>query len=109
MSPSTALEIAVPEVVLAEVRRKSAEVEFESFRDTFVEHFADALATEVYLLADPDEDDRNWVVFEAILPSTSSLDEVQRRKARFRSALSSSRRHISWPICSLGIRFAKKN
>ncbi len=106
MAVSTPLELAVPEDVLAEVKRKSAEAEVESFQECIMDFFPDAIACEIYLMEDPDEDDRNWVVFRLTIPDSIVLHEVQRRKQEFYDALIQSRPHVAWPICSLLIRFA---
>jgi hypothetical protein len=87
MSTSTALDLLIPEDVTAEVRRKSAQIEFESFRKTVGDYFSDAEKLDVYLLEDPDEDDRNWVVFEVTLPSNADLSEIQKGKRSFYDAL----------------------
>jgi hypothetical protein len=106
MSISTVLDLVVPEDVIAEVRRKSAQIEFESFRKTTGDHFSDAEKLNVYITEDPDEDDRNWVVFEVTVPSNADLSEIQKRKRCFYDALMQNRPHIAFPICSLSIRFA---
>lgn len=100
----TATELAVPQDVLAEMRRKSAEVEFSNFRDRVMEYFPDATSIDVYLLADPDEVDRNWIVFQVRFSKTE-MDELHRRKNEFIESLVEGRPHIAWPICSLSIRF----
>jgi hypothetical protein len=107
MSTSTTIDLIVPEEVLAEVRRKSAEVEFQSFRETIVDHFADARDFEIELLEDPDEEDRNWVVFRFMLPADTSIDEANRRENDFFADLNRRRPHIAWPICTLSYRFAQ--
>ena len=106
MSTSTAFDLVVPEDVMAEVQRKSAQIEFESFRKTIGDYFSDVEKLDVYALEDPDEDDRNWVVFEVTMPSNSDLSEIQKRKRCFYDALMQNRPHIAFPICSLSIRFA---
>jgi hypothetical protein len=106
MSTPTAPDLVLPEEVISEVRRKSAQIEFDSFRETVADRLQDAAAVDVYMLEDPDEDDRNWVVFELTMPINADLSEIQKRKRCFYDALMQNRPHIAFPICSLSIRFS---
>ena len=107
MFARSAPELVVPEDVMAEVRRKSAQIEFESFRKTVGDCFSVVERLDVYLLEDPDEDDRNWVVFEVTVPINADLSKIQKRKRCFYDALIQNRPYIAFPICSLSIRFCR--
>ena len=106
MPIAASLEIAVPEVVLAEVRRKSAQVEFENFRETIVDHFPDTQLIEVRLVEDPDENDRCWVVFQIVFPAELEIGEVLEKRRRFYKDFESRGPHVPWPICTFSFRFA---
>ena len=105
MTTTAALpELHIPQDVLAEVKRKSAETEFDNFRERVLEHFPDVTSVEVSLLDDPDEEDRNWVVFEVKLPEEMDVQQVRQRHTSFISALIEGRPHVEQPICSLWLR-----
>ena len=106
MSIASVAEIAVPEEVLAEVRRKNAEVEFAAFRETVLDHFPDAQSIHLRLLADPDEEDRCWVLFEVSISRAVTPSEYSQMIKKFYSDLPRRRPHVVWPICSLHLEFA---
>jgi hypothetical protein len=108
MTAATSLNIAVPEDVMTEVRRKNAQVEFNAFRETVVDHFPDAVAIELRLLADPDEDDRSWIVFDVTLPALGRPEALQQRRAAFFPNLHLRRPHIPSPICTLHLWNAER-
>ena len=105
---TTALDIAVPEDVLAEEERCSAQVEFDSFFEAVRDFFPDALYSEIRLLADPDEDDRNWIVFEVRIARDTPQGAMLRQDEEFNSGLERRRPHVPWPICVLHLRYAKE-
>lgn len=105
MLSATALEIVVPDDVIAEVRRKNSEVEFNAFRDVVANHFPHAQAFSLRLLEDPDEEDRSWVVFEVRILHALTPAEYTNEIKSFYSKLSESRSHVSWTICTLDLQF----
>src|SRR5271166_2792819 len=109
MSIATAAKLTVPNDVLAEVRRKSAEVEFESFRQALLDHFPDARAIELRLREDPDELDRNRVVFDVTVSPTISADCLRQREIDFYAELELRRPHIAWPLCVLSVWYAEES
>jgi hypothetical protein len=97
------MDIVVPEDVIAEVRRKNAEVEFNSFKETVSDRYSDALSIRLRLLEDPDEEDRCWVVFE-VKTSGISPETYSNELREFLDALFARRPHITSPICQLRLR-----
>lgn len=106
MVTSTRPEIAVPDDVMAEVRRKNAEAEFSAFRDLVSERYRDSFSVRIRLLDDPDEDDRRWVVFEVTIPQGTTPDEYSRQIKEFCDELQQRRPHVEWPICVLQLWLA---
>jgi len=109
MAPAATLpELHIPQDVLAEVKRKSAETEFDNFRERVLEHFPDAVRVDVNLLADPDEDDRYWVDFWITLPGIFE-QSIRERRLQYREDLAEQHSHIEWPLCSLSIQTTLEN
>jgi len=106
MSVSMVPDLVVPEDVMAEVGRKSAQIEFDNYCKAVARHFPDPQCVELYLRADPDEDDRNWVIFKVTFPADMSFEEVRQRRLRFYEDFDKLRPQISQPICVLAYRFA---
>ncbi len=106
MSTSSMLDLVIPEEVMAEVQRKSAQIEFENFCETIARHYPNPQCIELSVLADPDENDRSWVIFNVTFPTDMSFEEVRQKRIRFYEDFDKRCPHISQPICVLSYRFA---
>jgi len=101
---ATLPELHIPPEVLAEVERKSANYEFDNFRERVMEHFPDAVTVEIELVEDPDEEDRNWVSFDVTLPATIEQELSFARYRDFVKDLIERRAHVAQPICSISVQ-----
>jgi hypothetical protein len=104
---STSFKVEIAPEVWEYLRRRSAEEEFRLYGDLAREWFPDAAAGTVYLLEDPDEEDRCWVVFRLTF-TAGSYDELFARKRRFYEKLEEQTPAARFPdpVCSLDIDVA---
>lgn len=107
MSTSTSWKLEIEPGVREYLRRASAEEEFRLYGNLLREWFPDTAAGTVYLLEDPDEEGRCWVVFRLTFTAGTD-DELSARQRRFYDKLveQTPPARFPQPVCSLEIDVA---
>ncbi|HZT79127.1 MAG TPA: hypothetical protein VFA26_02810 [Gemmataceae bacterium] len=107
MPPATSAQITVEPDVWDFLKRREAQEEFDIYRQIVFEVFPELLGIEVFLLADPDEDDRWTVMFYVMLPTTYPPKRAADRHRRLSELVIERLPPERYPdhVCSFAVTF----
>src|SRR5437868_11276365 len=110
MTATTPCEPSLEAGVAEFLKRHAAEGEFQTTYDIVRSCFPELRQIHASLQEDPDEDDRQRVIFEVILPPSHSLDLLQAQRRRFSEELVERLPPARFPdpVCGLMISFARE-